>query len=67
MDVSLHQVPERLEYHSLPLQGWGMLEPVRNDSNLEVTPAVGGAGVPPVTVAFVNQLQLFRFKSGFQP
>ncbi len=67
MDVGLHQVPERLENHSLPLQGPGMPEPVRNDSNLEVTPAIGGAGVATVPVALVNQLQLFRFKSGFQP
>ena len=67
MDVRLHQVPERLEYHSLPLQGPDMPEPVRNDSHLEVTPAIGGAGVATVPVALVNQFQLLGFKSGFQP
>ena len=67
MDVRLHQVPERFEYHSLPLQWWSMPEPIRNDSNLEVTPPIGGAGVATVTVALVNQFQLLRFKSGFQP
>ena len=67
MDICFHEIPERFEYHSLPLQGPDMPEPVRNDSNLEVPPAVGGAGVATVTVALVDQFQLFGFKSGFQP
>ena len=67
MDVGLHQVPECLENHSLPLQGPGMLEPVRNNSHSEVTPAVSGAGVAPMPMALVNQFQLLGLESGFQP
>ena len=67
MDVGLHQVPERIENHSLPLQGADVPEPVRNDSHPEVTLAVGGPGVAQMPMAFVNQFQALRFKSGFQP
>ena len=67
MDVGLHQVPERFENHSLPLKGSGIPEPVRNDSHSEMTLSVSGAGVTRVQMALVNQFQLCRFKSGFQP
>ena len=67
MDVGLHQPTERLEYHSLPLNGPGIPESARYDSHPEVTLSVSGAGVAHVQVALVNQFQLCRFKSGFQP
>ena len=67
MNVGLHQFPERLENHSLPLKGPGIPESVRNDSHPEVALAISGAGVAHVQMALVDQFQLRRFKSGFQP
>jgi len=67
VDVCLHQVPECLEDHPLPLNGASVPESLRDDSHPEVALAVRGAGVADMPMAFVEQFQVLRFKCGLQP
>jgi len=62
MNVRLHKGSERGEYHPVPFQAWPALEGWGDDGHPEMAPAVPGAGVAGVEVAFVLDFQQFRCK-----
>lgn len=67
MNVGQHEVPERLVYQSVPLEGARPLKALRDDSHAEMTFAFPRAGVTDVEVAVVADLERFGREGLLEP
>src|SRR5476649_716352 len=64
MDVALHEVAQRLINHSMSRHGVPAAKGFRNDGELPVSAARGGAGVARMLRAFVAQIHRHRIQRG---
>ena len=67
MNVGLHQAPERVVHHAMPLEQPAPIESIGDDPDLEMTAAVPGARVAGMQVTLVFDEYLARRKCGGQP
>lgn len=60
MDLGLHQLTECIEYQPVACDPGQARKRRSDDHHPEVAPAIAGAGVPRVQMAFVLDFQQFR-------